>query len=310
VRFHDDKSSYTGSHIYRFDSDASADHMTVERHERLRRRSDVCDLGEDGNWVACKKVFHAFVGKDCDGKEFAKLCRDCSLVDNELTAASCDVIFSGSVAPGKRRMNFDEFKVACGKIAAQKSLTTVAIQQALLDAGGPKWSATLPDKVRFHDDTSTYTGAHIERCNAVGAMEHGTAERHQRLRRDSEVRDVGDAALWVRVKEVYSSFAEHRDCDGREFAKLCKDCNLCDNHFKAHDVDVIFSSCLSQGCRRLDFDTFKIACGKIAIKRGTSVKAIQNEIIDSEGPKFQATQSDKVRFHDDKSTYTGIHYGK
>merc|ERR1711976_399438 len=120
VRFHDDKSTYTGAHIYRFDSDASADHMTVERHERLRRRSDDCDLGEDGLWVAYKEVFHAFVGKDCDGKEFAKLCRDCSLVDNELSAASCDVIFSGSVAPGKRRMNFDEFKVACGKIAAQK----------------------------------------------------------------------------------------------------------------------------------------------------------------------------------------------
>ena len=41
--------------------------------------------------------------------------------------------------------------------------------------------------------------------------------------------------------------------------------------------------------------------------KGVEVGSIEDMVAGSGGPKTQATKADYVKFHDDKSTYTGVY---
>merc|ERR1712032_1161991 len=101
------------------------------------------------------------MGKDCDGKEFAKMCKDCAFVNKKFTVTDCDLIFAAATGPKRRRMAFDGFKIALGKIAKKKGTSVADLQQQLIDSGGPHFEGTKADSVRFHDDKSSYTGTHF-----------------------------------------------------------------------------------------------------------------------------------------------------
>merc|ERR1719359_2419700 len=64
---------------------------------------------------------------------------------------------------------------------------------------------------------------------------------------------------------------------------------------------------VEKGKRAIEFEQLKDAVRLIAAKRGSSVSEVQNLISESLGPVLQATQADYVKFHDDKSTYTGVY---
>ena len=83
----------------------------------------------------------------------------------------------------------------------------------------------------------------------------------------------------------------------------------------------------AKAARKLTFTEFKRALEDIAVKKVTSAPQcwclimcpqpvvlqglnttdIEEAIINSGGPKSQATKADYVKFHDDKSTYTGTY---
>merc|ERR1712032_306891 len=58
----------------------------------------------------------------------------------------------------------------------------------------------------------------------------------------------------------------------------------------------------------INFEKFKDCVRGIAKKKNRSVTAVQAAIAEREetGVQINATQADAVRFHDDKSTYTGV----
>lgn len=41
--------------------------------------------------------------------------------------------------------------------------------------------------------------------------------------------------------------------------------------------------------------------------QGIELAEVEEAVVNSEGPKSQATKADYVKFHDDKTTYTGVY---
>jgi len=117
------------------------------------------------------------------------------------------------------------------------------------------------------------------------------------------------------VEETFHAFCgAHRSLDGRSFAKLCRDCHLLDKRFTATDADLIFAKVVhlssAGGSRRVDLSQFELALRLVADKKGVDVSEVCTAVALVKGPSLQATKADPVRFHDDKSTYTGTHvYG-
>ena len=74
---------------------------------------------------------------------------------------------------------------------------------------------------------------------------------------------------------------------------------------KSTDVDLIFAKCKTKGKRTITYEQFETVITEFAMKRGETAEVIQQTIIDSGAPKSNATIADKVKFHDDKSLYTG-----
>jgi hypothetical protein len=110
-------------------------------------------------------------------------------------------------------------------------------------------------------------------------------------------------------KAVFRSFCGEgkTDMDGKSFAKLCKDSQLFDRYFTSTDADLIFAKSVPKGQRRMDSDHFAVALSHVAAKKNTTVCVLQAAVASCAGPVLHATVADAVRFHDDKTTYTGMH---
>mmetsp|Transcript_152762 Transcript_152762/g.265400 ORF Transcript_152762/g.265400 Transcript_152762/m.265400 type:complete len:362 (-) Transcript_152762:81-1166(-) len=140
----------------------------------------------------------------------------------------------------------------------------------------------------------------------VYGAERTSGGRHARLSATTAVHADASERDWGPVKDVFVAFAG-KDMDGREFSKFCADNGLWDRKFKKTDADLIFSKVVPRGQRRMDYNMFKDAVRHIAAKKQCSTGDLQDLISDSEGPVMHGTKADAVRFHDDKTTYTGSH---
>jgi len=76
-----------------------------------------------------------------------------------------------------------------------------------------------------------------------------------------------------------------------------------------HTQDTIFgqSRAVLQGQRRITFDGFLSALFRIAEKKGQALEEVVSHILNAGGPTVKCTKTDYVKFHDDKSTYTGVY---
>ncbi|OEH75414.1 tubulin polymerization-promoting protein family member 3 [Cyclospora cayetanensis] len=99
------------------------------------------------------------------------------------------------------------------------------------------------------------------------------------------------------------------DMDGRTFTKILKDSKVLDSKVTAVDADLIFAKVKSKGAKKINYAEFEEALRLVAAKKGVEVGKVQAEIAKegAEGPVLHGTKADNVRFHDDKSTYTGVH---
>jgi hypothetical protein len=110
------------------------------------------------------------------------------------------------------------------------------------------------------------------------------------------------------LQSVFSAFCGGgKEMDGRGFAKLCKDCGLLDKKFTTTDVDLIQAKVRDKTTKKMNLSQLEAAIGEIATKKGCSKDDVSKAIISHGGPKFEGTKADFVKFHDDKSTYTGVY---
>ncbi|GMH97878.1 hypothetical protein TrST_g11260 [Triparma strigata] len=89
--------------------------------------------------------------------------------------------------------------------------------------------------------------------------------------------------------------------------KLCKDAKILDSHLTRTNVDLIFTKVKSKGTTKLSYDQFIQALHMFAEKKRQSQTKIMLAIAAIRGPTVSGTVADPNRFHDDKSTYTGVH---
>jgi len=263
---------------------------------------------QEDDWAGVNKAFDAFAGPggELDGREFLVMVGDCGLLGGGFAKTDVDVVFTG-VARKARKIGFDMFKDCVRKIAQKRKEAVYVVQDKIASSSGPqKHGVTKTDAVRFHDDKSTYTGAHAGVHDRADG--HGE-DRHARLAaQEAEASGATeDEHPWDAVLEVYYKFAGDDGIDSREFAKLCLDCSLYDKKFGKNDVDIVFTSAAGKGVRKLNSDAFCAALRKAAGKKGCPVHEVQKAVAASEGPVLSGTKADAVRFHDDKSTYTGAH---
>ena len=107
-----------------------------------------------------KAVFDSFNGapnSTMEGKTFAKFAKDSKILDKKLTATDIDLIFAKAKKKTERKITFAEFQHAVALCAEKKGVDPEALTAAILEAGGPKFSGTKADAVKFHDDKSLYT---------------------------------------------------------------------------------------------------------------------------------------------------------
>lgn len=103
----------------------------------------------------------------------------------------------------------------------------------------------------------------------------------------------------------------HPELDGRSFSKLCRDCHLIDGRLTVTDADLIFARVVPSGQRRIDMPLFETALKLIGEKKCVDEIVVRRAVASSSGPRLYATKAEAVRFHDDKSTYTGTcFYGR
>lgn len=103
--------------------------------------------------------------------------------------------------------------------------------------------------------------------------------------------------------------AGRSDMDLSIFIKICKSAGVIDKLFTTIALELIFNhtSVKPKGDKFIDFCQFEVALEMIAEKKGVSREEVTEKFLDLVNPVLKGTKADYVRFHDDKSTYTGAH---
>jgi len=121
------------------------------------------------------------------------------------------------------------------------------------------------------------------------------------------------------LQEIFQdySIASRKDgIDGSRFLKLCTDTGLINsNSFRKTEVDLVFAKFKEQlggyGAGILKSQGFVEALKYIAAKKQVSYEDLVDQILSSSPkamqPNSSVTKASKIRFHDDQSTYTGVH---
>ena len=107
--------------------------------------------------------------------------------------------------------------------------------------------------------------------------------------------------------DVFKSFTGGKsEMESKPYTKLYKDCGIIDKKFTVNDADINFSKVKSGKVKVITFDQFEKTLELAAAKKGTTKEALVEHIIAKGGPTYHGTKADYVKFHDDKSTYTGV----
>jgi len=302
---------YKGNHSQERTSGGRQKETESDRHQRLAASSGPADDGTEVDWAPCCSVFTDFAGKDMDGREFMKFCKDTKLIGSGYTKTDVDIVFSKVVPKGKRRMDFANFKDACRIIAGKRRCKNCDVQSLVSDSSGPKLVGTQAEATRFHDDKANYTGTHSHNDKITGVDPNAALGRHEKLvaQQKAAMDDLEeDEDSWDEVSHVFKAFAgASGDLDGKEFNDMCISIKgLQRGAFQTGDIAVIFSSVCPRGLRRIQFEHFQDAVRKIAVKKDEAVHVTQACIARSKGPTLHnVTKAEYNKFHDDKNLYTG-----
>ena len=209
-------------------------------------------------------IFEAYSGLSgggMEGKGFAKLIRDCGLIDRLLTPAEVDLAFT-RIKGIDRKAGFPEFLRGLEIIAEKKGVIPEQLAEFIATTStGPVLRATKADKVRLHDDKSLFTGVYaqggpsnVDMVNPT--MSFGTPSVLEERKNESVKVLVMPSAPASSIEEVFFGFTNSQpEMDGKTFVKLCKDCSLMSKHaLTTTDVDLIFARVKAKAARKITID--------------------------------------------------------
>ncbi|XP_063169295.1 tubulin polymerization-promoting protein family member 3 [Candoia aspera] len=117
-------------------------------------------------------------GHEMNGKNWAKLCKDCKVIDGKgVTSTDVDIVFSKVKAKSSRVISYEEFKQALEELAPKRfkdksneeafeSICQLVVGKEPTNVGVTK--AKTVGAVERLTDTSKYTGSHKERFDESG----------------------------------------------------------------------------------------------------------------------------------------------
>lgn len=97
-----------------------------------------------------------------EGKAFAKVAKDCGLLDKKLTGTDVDLIFAKVKDKSERRITYAQFMNGLGLFAEKKGVAKDAVVSKVSASKGPKLAGTKAEANKFHDDKSLYTGVYAQ----------------------------------------------------------------------------------------------------------------------------------------------------
>lgn len=132
-----------------------------KKKEIMKAKAILAPSDNDG----LEAVFYNFCGQgraDMDNKGFLKLLRDCGLLDKKFTDTVVDLLFANpKLKPkGERSIGFEQFELALELVAEKKGVRHKDVLAPVMEVTRPMMQGTKAEAVKFHDDKSTYTGAH------------------------------------------------------------------------------------------------------------------------------------------------------
>lgn len=109
-----------------------------------------------------KVCFRRFAGgnEEMDNHQFSLTMKTCGIIDTDLSSRDVDIIFAKVKESSRRKITFPQFELALYMIAEQKGVDAEDIARTIFLSGGPKFTGTKTDYVKFHDDRSLYTGVY------------------------------------------------------------------------------------------------------------------------------------------------------
>ncbi|KAM7419013.1 hypothetical protein PAMA_016230 [Pampus argenteus] len=117
-------------------------------------------------------------GKEMNGKNFVKICKDCHIIDGKnVTTTDVDIVFSKVKAKSARVVTFEQFSQALTELAPKRfkgksKEEALQLLHALIAGKEPAnvgiTKATKAAAVERLTDTTKYTGSHKERFDASG----------------------------------------------------------------------------------------------------------------------------------------------
>lgn len=95
--------------------------------------------------------------------------------------------------------------------------------------------------------------------------------------------------------------------EGKQFTKLIKDLKLLDKKVTTTDIDLVFAKIKDKAARRISYVEFMNGLDLVAQRKGITGKQIREVVAQSQGPILTGTKAEAVKYHDDKSLYTGVY---
>eukprot|EP01065_Artemidia_motanka_P018730 TRINITY_DN22060_c2_g1_i2.p1 TRINITY_DN22060_c2_g1~~TRINITY_DN22060_c2_g1_i2.p1 ORF type:complete len:328 (+),score=104.24 TRINITY_DN22060_c2_g1_i2:107-1090(+) len=74
---------------------------------------------------------------ELDGARFAKMCKECGLIDTAFTVTDADIAFAKVRAPAQRRIGWKDFKTLLEVVAGKKEMQKKDLTQMIIDAAAP-----------------------------------------------------------------------------------------------------------------------------------------------------------------------------
>ncbi|XP_069460437.1 tubulin polymerization-promoting protein family member 3-like [Ambystoma mexicanum] len=143
-------------------------------------------MAENADLASLEESFKKFAiygdtkatGQEMNGKNWAKVCKDCKVIDGKaVTSTDVDIVFSKVKAKTARVINYEEFKKALEELASKKykgksqeeafeAICQLIAGKEPTNVGVTK--ATSTKAVERLTDPSKYTGSHKERFDETG----------------------------------------------------------------------------------------------------------------------------------------------
>nr|XP_003225414.2 PREDICTED: tubulin polymerization-promoting protein family member 3 [Anolis carolinensis] len=165
---------------------AAASSLRLEKARRGCGRRSGSIMAESIDMASLEESFRKFAiygdtkatGQEMNGKNWAKLCKDCKVIDGKgVTGTDVDIVFSKVKGKTARVINYEEFKNALEELApkrfkdknkeeAYESICKLVAGKEPANVGVTK--AKSVGAVERLTDTSKYTGSHKERFDESG----------------------------------------------------------------------------------------------------------------------------------------------